>query len=121
MTTPAMQQSYLKWMQQGSTLTLDALPDGRVIWRSSNPDAARDMNSRYTSRINDSLAAMSNLMNLDTKSVAVEHFFPNYLPAWADDKDLQALKIQSKGDADKALAAGKITPNQHSAILRSGF
>lgn len=121
MTTPAMQKSYLKWLQQGTELVLDALPDGRVIWKSSNPAAARDMNSRYTTRINDSLAAMSNLMNLDTKSVAVEHFFPNYLPQWADDKDLEALNIQSKGDADKALAAGKITPAQHGAILRSGF
>lgn len=120
-TTPDMMKSILAWEQKGVAVTLDALPDGRIIFKTGNQQATQDLNSRYTPRINESLAAMANLMNLDTKSVAVEHFFPAYLPAWADDPDLTPLKIQSESDADIALKTGEITKQEHAAIIKSGF
>lgn len=121
MTTPAMMTSIGKWEKQGVKVTLDVLADGRVIFKSDNMEATRDLNSRYTSRINDSLLALTNLMGTDSKSVAVNHFYPSYLPAWADDKDLTPLKIQSKADADNALKAGKISQQEYNAILKEGF
>lgn len=115
MTTPAMQQSILKWEKQGVAVTLDVLADGRVIFKTPSIEATRDLNSRYTSRINDSLMALTNLMGTDSKSVAVNHFYPNYLPAWADDKDLQPKNMRP--EIDKALKEGRITQEEYNRII----
>lgn len=117
MTTPAMMTSINKWEQQGVPITMDVLPDGRVVFKSENRQVVQDLNSRYASRINDSLSAMSNLMGLDTKSVAATHFYPNYLPAWADDPDIQPLEIRTKDEADLAFQQKKITRQEYDAIL----
>lgn len=117
MTTPAMQQSILRWEKQGIAVTLDVLADGRVIFKTDNMEATRDLNSRYTSRINDSLMALTNLMGTDSKSVAVNHFYPNYLQAWADDPDLKPVEIRTAKDAEAALKAGRISKQEYEGIL----
>ena len=88
LTTPAMHRSIRKWEGQGIAVELDALPDGRVIFKTSDRNATNDLNRRYTSRINDSLNAMANIMGKDTKSTATDVFYETYLPAWRDDPDL---------------------------------
>lgn len=118
MTTPAMQKSILKWEQQGVAVTLDVLADGRVIFKTPSAEATRDLNSRYTSRINDSLMALTNLMGTDSKSVAVNHFYPNYLSAWADDPDLQPVEIRTAKEAEAALKTGKIDQREYQGIIR---
>ena len=115
---PSMMTSILKWEKQGIPVQLDVLPDGRAIFRSPDANAARDLNSRYTPRINDSLQAMANLMGTDTKSAAVNTFYPTYLPAWNDNPNLQATEIRTKNEADRALEAGKISKAEHTAILK---
>jgi len=121
LTIPDMWKQIRSWESKGVSVTMDVLPDGRAIFKTDNPQATQDMNTRYSPRINDSLAAMSNLMGLDTKSTAVNQFYPNYLSQFADDPDLQPLELKSKAAVDKALASGRITKAQHTAILRSGF
>lgn len=115
--TKGMNKSILDWEQKGVAVTLDVLPDGRIIFKTPNPQATNDLNSRYTSRVNDSLATMSNLMGLDTKSVAVQQFYPQYLPAWADDPDLKPLEIRTVKEAQAALKTGKITKQEYEGIL----
>lgn len=117
LTTKSMNKSILDWEQKGVAVTLDVLPDGRILFKTPDPQATNDLNSRYTSRVNDSLATMSNLMGLDTKSVAVQQFYPQYLPAWADDPDLKPLEIRTVKDADAALKAGKISKSIYNGIL----
>jgi hypothetical protein len=117
MTTPAMMNSIVRWEKQGSPVTMDVLPDGRVVFKSPDSKAAQDLNSRYASRINDSLMAMSNLMGLDTKSVASTHFYPEYLPAWADAPNIQPTEIRTKDDAALAFQQKKITRQEYDAIL----
>lgn len=121
MTTPAMNTSIKKWENQGVSVQLDVLPDGRMLFKTNNQVATRDLNSRYTSRINDSLAAMANLMGIDTKSVAVEHFYPNYLPNWLGDPDLKETKITNPSELEAARTSGKITPQEYEAIKQQGF
>lgn len=106
--------SIRKWEKQGTPITLDILPDGRIHFISKNPQATADLNSRYTSRVNDSLSATANLMGLDTKSAA-QTFFQNYLNAWADDPDLQPKDM--KPVIDQALRKGQITKEQYDKIM----
>lgn len=96
LTTNSMHKEMLNWEKKGVAVTLDVLPDGRILFKTTNPAATQDLNSRYTRRINDSLSALSNLMGMDTKSTAVQQFYPQYLPAWADDKDINSPTPKTK-------------------------
>ena len=116
-TSQGMHRTILGWEQKGVAVTLDVLPDGRIIFKTADPVATQDLNSRYTSRVNDSLATMANLMGLDTKSVAVQQFYQKYLPQWADDPDLIPLEIKTPADAQRALKAGKISKQEYQGIL----
>lgn len=117
LTIKDMWNQVLTWEKKGVTVEGDVLPDGRFIFKTSDRTATRDLNTRYSPRINDSLAAMTNLMGLDSKSVAVNQFYPNYLAQFADDSDLVPLEIKSKSDADAALKTGKITKQEYQGII----
>lgn len=117
LTTNDMWKQVRSWEGKGVEVTLDVLPDGRSIFKTNNPQATQDLNSRYAPRINDSLGAMSNLMGLDSKSVAVNQFYPNYLPQFADDPDLAPLEIKTKAQANAALKAGKINKQEWQVMV----
>jgi hypothetical protein len=112
LTTKDMWKQVRSWEGKGVEITLDVLPDGRSIFKTNNPQATQDLNGRYAPRLNDSLAAMSNLMGLDMKSTAVNQFYPNYLPQFADDPDLTPLDIKTVQQANAALKAGKINKQE---------
>lgn len=118
---PDMIKQIASWESKGVQVTLDALPDGRVVYQTSDPKATRDLNSRYTQRINASLNATANLMNTDSVTAAKSGFYQKYIPAIAGDKDLQALNIKTPSDLENALQSGKITSDQYRAIKQEGF
>lgn len=122
LTVGGMRKTVADWEGKGIKVELDVLPDGRVMFKTNNPQATQDLNSRYTSRINDSLATMSNLMGLDTKSVAAQQFYPQYIPSIVGDKDLQPrYSVKTKAAADLAVKEGRMSRQEYQAITASGF
>lgn len=122
LTVGGMRKTVADWEGKGVKVELDVLPDGRVMFKANNPQATQDLNSRYTSRINDSLATMSNLMGLDTKSVAAQQFYPQYIPSIVGDKDLQPrYSVKTKAAADLAVKEGRMSQQEYQAITASGF
>lgn len=122
LTVGGMRKTVADWEGKGVKVELDVLPDGRVLFKTNNPQATQDLNSRYTSRINDSLATMSNLMGLDTKSVAAQQFYPQYIPSIVGDKDLQPrYSVKTKAAADLAVKEGRMSQQEYQAITASGF
>ena len=122
LTVGGMRKTVADWEGKGVKVELDVLPDGRVMFKTNNPQATQDLNSRYTSRINDSLATMSNLIGLDTKSVAAQQFYPQYIPSIVGDKDLQPrYSVKTKAAADLAVKEGRMSRQEYQAITASGF
>jgi len=117
LTTNDMWKQVRFWEGKGVAIEMDVLPDGRVIFKTPDPAATQDLNSRYAPRINDSLGAMSNLMGLDSKSVAVNQFYPAYLPQFADDPDLTPLEIKTKAQANAALKNGRINKQEWQVMI----
>ena len=73
----------------------EVMPDGRLMFNSKNAEHAAFMNREYATRINDSIAGLSNIMNISHKEAA-KMTYPRY-------KDLFTTQNQAFGAISKSM------------------
>ena len=63
---------------QGVKIQVDALPDGRIVFKTDNPQITDELTRKYAVRINDSLGAFTNLIGAKDSSSAANKFYQNF-------------------------------------------
>jgi hypothetical protein len=111
----------------------DVLPDGRLTFRSSDPKTQAEFNSKFATRINDGIGAMSNLMGI-SRSEATTTILPRYRQIFGVETNIQTgpkeitqpytkpsgeLAIHTRAQAAQALRDKRIDQAQYNAIIRS--
>lgn len=112
------------WEKQGAKIQWDVLPDGRLTLKTDKPEVMEDLTKRYVIRINDSVKALSNILDTSNQGAAGV-IYPKYkdffiTPGTDMNKEINdfAVTITNKTKALDAFNKGKITNQEYKTIIK---